>query len=79
MQKKLTYTYFILIALTLAGAVLASFSVSKTIVAAIVVFSIIKFLTVAFQFMELKDAHIFWKILLTFYVCVLGGIMIILL
>lgn len=79
MQKKLSYTYFILIAFTLAGAVLASFPISKLFVVALIVFSIIKFLMVAFQFMELKEAHIFWKILLTLYVCTLGGIMAILL
>lgn len=76
MQKTLTYTYALLLVLTLMGALLSSFSISKTMVLAIVAFSIAKFLTVAFQFMELKNAHSFWKVLIVLYGFLIGGVFI---
>lgn len=79
MQKSLIYTYIVLILLTMSGAVLASFSISKTIVGTIIALSVIKFMTVAFQFMELKEAHIFWKIMLIAYCGAIGVVLLILL
>ena len=79
MKMKLFYTYILLIALTLTGALLAGLPITKAIVIAIVLFSVLKFLIVAFQFMELKEAHIFWKVILTAYACIMGGLMMILL
>ncbi|MEN9447179.1 MAG: hypothetical protein RJA25_469 [Bacteroidota bacterium] len=73
MQKSLTYSYIGLITLTIIGVCLATFSSSKYITNIIILFSIIKFLMVGFQFMELKEAHAFWKILLIAY-CILIGI-----
>ena len=39
-----------------------SFSVTAFFAALIMVLAVFKFLLVAFQFMELKKAHSFWKI-----------------
>ena len=56
--------------LTLLSAMLAtSFEESKTVIIAIFVITILKFMTVANYFMELRKAHIFWKsILLCFLI-----------
>jgi hypothetical protein len=58
MRKTLTLTYGILILLTLATALISN---SNAPVAIIMGISSIKFLMVAFQFMELKKANLFWK------------------
>lgn len=72
MQQKLSYAYIGLLALTLAVALLASFPINKAIVAIILLLSFVKFSAVGFQFMELKRAHPFWKILLSVY----GGLLV---
>ena len=71
MKKKDIYTLFFLILLTLVSAVFAEKSASlKYISLTVLVLSAIKFLLVAFQFMELKKAHILWKILLICYLSI---------
>lgn len=72
MQKKLSCSYFGLLALTATVALLASFTLSKAIVVMILLLSVLKFSTVGFQFMDLKGAHPFWKILLAVY----GGLLV---
>ncbi len=74
MHKSLTYSYISLLLLTISVAVLASTKATKIIIALIVFFSIIKFLLVAFQFMELKKAHGFWKFLIVFFGSILGAV-----
>ena len=76
MHKKLLTTYLVLIILTLSGALLAGFSMNKIIVCTITAIAIVKFLTVAFQFMELKEAHPFWKVLLSLYAIAISVIFI---
>jgi hypothetical protein len=76
MHQKLFITYTVLIALTFSGALLAGFSSNKAVVSTIVALAMVKFLTVAFQFMELKEAHRFWKILLSLYAVAIGFIFI---
>lgn len=67
MTKQIKYTLLTLIALTLVSAIISNFINLKVGVFFILVLSIIKFLFVSFQFMELKKAHNFWKgILITF-------------
>jgi hypothetical protein len=63
MKKSLILVYGILVTLTLATAFIANSSlISSVVVALIMVLSAIKFLLVAFQFMELKKANLFWKV-----------------
>ncbi|MBS1550383.1 MAG: cytochrome C oxidase subunit IV family protein [Bacteroidetes bacterium] len=79
MHKKLFITYILLILLTITGALLAGMSVTKAVVAGITVVSVIKFITVAFQFMELKHAHNFWRVLILLYVGLMATVFIVLL
>lgn len=58
MKKTLTFTYGTLILLTLATALVSNSNAPIVIIMGI---SSIKFLMVAFQFMELKKANMFWK------------------
>jgi hypothetical protein len=77
MKKSLILVYGILIMLTLATAFMANSSlISSVVVALIMVLSAIKFLLVAFQFMELKKANLFWKVSLTASLCMLVVILI---
>lgn len=58
-----------MLVLTIATALTAQFVVGKTAAMIILLLASIKFLLVAFQFMELKKAHPFWKgMLITFLV-----------
>ncbi len=59
----------------LAG--IASSMSHKYAVILILGLSIIKFMGVAFEFMELKVAHNFWKIAIIVYVLVFAGILLI--
>jgi hypothetical protein len=60
-------TLFVLIGLTLLTAAAANLIGEKATYLPLLIMGIaaIKFLLVAFQFMELKEAHRFWKILTT--------------
>ena len=65
-MRKATITYFILLLLTVSTALISNnkiiFQISTIL---IMVISAIKFLLVAFQFMEIKKANSFWKVSLT--------------
>lgn len=66
MKKSLLYTYGVLLFLTITTALVStSIEVSTLAVSLIMGLSAIKFLLVAFQFMELRKANSFWKICLT--------------
>lgn len=66
MKKPLLYTYVVLLFLTITTALVStSIEVSTLAVSLIMGLSAIKFLLVAFQFMELRKANSFWKICLT--------------
>jgi len=78
MKKKDIITLGILAVLTITTALLATtFNNLKDVAFMILGLSIIKFILVAFQFMELKKAHIFWKILLIGYLSIFFLIMMI--
>jgi heme/copper-type cytochrome/quinol oxidase subunit 4 len=63
MKKSFIFTYIPLILLTAATALVSTSSaISKIAIFLIMGISVIKFLLVAFQFMELKKANSFWKI-----------------
>ncbi len=62
MKKSLVFTYGLLIVLTLVTALISNADLfSHDIILLILFLSSIKFLLVAFQFMELKKANSFWK------------------
>ena len=63
MNKTAIITWAILIVLTIVSALLSGIQ-SKYTVLLIMGISALKFIGVAFQFMELKKAHTFWKVLL---------------
>ncbi len=68
MEKKDIYTYISLLLLTAITAFFATnYPKIKWISLVILVLSAIKFLLVAFNFMELNKAHTFWKVLLVGY------------
>lgn len=66
MKKSLLYTYGVLILLTLTTALVSNSIIMSTFaVSLIMLFSAVKFLLVAFQFMELKKSNSFWKMSLS--------------
>ena len=79
MKQTLTSTFILLITLTLVSVFFAFNVSSEIIVISVVSLAVVKFLLVAFQFMELKKAHSFWKILLLAYGVFMGLVLIILL
>lgn len=80
MQKKDIYALIFLIILTIITAVFSvNFNQFKFVVIIILVLSSIKFLIVSFQFMELKKANTFWKILISSFLIIFIGIISILL
>lgn len=79
MKQTLLSTYIVLITLTLVAAFISFKVNSKIIVTMVISLSLIKFWLVAFQFMELKTAHAFWKYLLLAFGGFLALILIVLL
>lgn len=76
MKKTLRFSYGFLILLTISTALISNFiPVSGLAVGLIMGLSMLKFILVSFQFMELKKANSFWKGSLIF---VLGLIIIVL-
>ncbi len=75
MKKKDILTLGTLIVLTFFTGLFSQFYSELKIVSTIILLvSGIKFLLVAFQFMELKKANIFWKILLVSYLILFSGV-----
>jgi len=71
MQKKDIYTLVGLIILTIITALFATtFNSMKYVSIIILTLSIVKFVLVAFQFMELKKAHSFWKAIMIIYLAI---------
>ena len=72
MKKHLFLTiWVVLILITIATATVSNSTLTiKQAVMLILGLSVIKFLGVSFYFMELRKAHLFWKIAVLFYVIV---------
>ncbi len=70
MKKHLFLTvWLVLIILTITTALVSNSALTiKQAVILILGLSVIKFLGVSFYFMELRKAHLFWKISVLFYV-----------
>ena len=79
MKDTITSTFILLLTLTLVAAFAASNVSPEIIVTTVVALAFIKFWLVAFQFMELKKAHPFWKYLILGFGGLIGFILIILL
>ncbi|TDE30422.1 hypothetical protein E0I61_05350 [Flavobacterium ranwuense] len=63
MKKTLFITYGLLIVLTVSTALISNtMSVSRILIILIMGLSVLKFLLVSFEFMDLKKAHSFWKV-----------------
>ncbi|TDE44858.1 hypothetical protein E0I26_06885 [Flavobacterium rhamnosiphilum] len=63
MKKTLFITYGLLIVLTASTALISNtMSVSRLAIILIMGLSVLKFLLVSFEFMELKKANAFWKV-----------------
>ena len=78
MKDTITSTFILLLTLTLVAALAASNVSPEIIVTTVVALAFIKFWLVAFQFMELKKAHPFWKYLILGFGGLMGFILFIL-
>ena len=79
MKDTISSTFILLLALTVSAAFAASNVSPEIIVTTVVALAFIKFWLVAFQFMELKKAHAFWKYLILGFGGLMGIILVILL
>ena len=71
MKNAATITWFILILLTITSAMVSKLE-SKYAVLIILILSALKFVGIAFQFMEIKKAHVFWKTLIIGFIFLFG-------
>lgn len=71
MKNTATITWIVLIVLTITSALLSRIE-SKYIVFIILILSALKFFGVAFQFMEIKKAHVFWKAIIISFILLFG-------
>ena len=63
MKKTLQFSYGLLILLTVVTALISNFvSTASLVVGLVMGLSMLKFILVSFEFMELKKANSFWKI-----------------
>lgn len=73
MKRTFNITWLILILLTIISAVFANLDLAYTAII-ILGLSFLKFIGVAFFFMELKKANVFWKVLLVAFLALLLGV-----
>ncbi len=78
MHKTATLTWIILITLTIASALISKLD-GAYIATIILLLAILKFLGIAFQFMELKKAHTFWKGMIIVFLVIFVSIILIVL
>tara|TARA_R110002072_G_scaffold51509_2_gene138219 strand:+ start:980 stop:1213 length:234 start_codon:yes stop_codon:yes gene_type:complete len=71
MKNTATITWIILIVLTLVSALISKLE-GAYIVLMILILAVLKFLGIAFQFMEMKKAHVFWKTLIIGFIFLFG-------
>ncbi|MDP1843863.1 MAG: hypothetical protein Q8K64_10615 [Sediminibacterium sp.] len=75
MKNKNILTWILLIVLTLITTIIAGMG---SVAYLILVVAALKFLLIAFQFMEFKKAHLFWKATLVIVLIFITGTIIIL-
>ena len=66
MKKTYNYTWIALIVLTVASALITNFEMAYAVVF-ILFLAFLKFIGVAYNFMELNKANVFWKVLLVVF------------
>ena len=71
MKNTLTITWIVLIVLTITSALVSKLE-SKYVVLIILILSALKIFGIAFQFMEIKKAHVFWKTIIIGFVFLFG-------
>ena len=71
MKKSATITWIILIALTISSALVSNLD-TKYVVLTILILSALKFFGIAFQFMEIRKAHVFWKTIIIGFIFLFG-------
>lgn len=77
MKKEIIITWFLLLILTVISAIVSEYYFNGDyLVQIIILLAVLKFIGVALNFMELKKAHVFWRILLIiflalFYIAIL--------
>ncbi len=76
MDKRTLYTWALLLVFTILAGIVSVTNLKYAVVA-ILVLSAVKFMGVAFEFMDLKIAHNFWKIAVSAYILVFLGIVLI--
>lgn len=69
MHKIATITWISLIGLTIVSALVSKME-NIYVVLIILILSALKFLGIAFQFMEMKKANVFWKILIIGFILI---------
>ena len=71
MKNTTIITWIILIVLTITSALVSKLE-SKYVVFIILILSALKFFGIAFQFMEIKKAHVFWKTIIIGFIFLFG-------
>ena len=69
MHRTTTITWIILIGLTISSAVFSMLQY-EYFEFIILTLAILKFIGIAFQFMELKKAHVFWKVVICVFLII---------
>lgn len=70
MERTFNITWLVLILLTVISAVFANLDIANIAIIILGLF-FLKFIGVAFFFMELKKANVFWKVLLVAFLALL--------
>jgi len=66
MNKHITLVWILLVLLTVSVGIISSLSLDIAVIS-ILLLSSLKFIGVTFYFMELKKAHVFWKVSILIY------------
>lgn len=76
MTKQNIQTWLLLLVLTVIAGLVSSTNIAYT-VPLILVLAAFKFMGVAFSFMEMKKANLFWKVLIVSFLAIFCGIILI--
>ena len=71
MKNTATITWIVLIVLTISSALVSKLE-NKYVVFIILILAALKFFGIAFQFMEIKNAHVFWKTVIIGFIFLFG-------
>jgi hypothetical protein len=78
MKKSILLPWIALIILTISSAIISNYFFKATILVELILWlAALKFIAVAYYFMELKKAHVFWKVstitfLLIFFISIIS-------